>query len=203
MLHFLLACFLLAVLPGPDILFVVAQSVGRGFKTAFAVSLGLVSGLFVHTALVALGVGALVTASPVSLFVMKCAGAAYLGWLGFCAVRAKPEPAAKPCAALDLNAFGKCYKRGVIMNLLNPKVIIFFLSFLPGFLPPETKHVCLGLFGLGGIFAAVSLGVFSAVSWLGGWLNGKLDIGRYASSRGFAWTSACIFWFIGGWIAWR
>lgn len=81
-IEFIIASACLALLPGPDILFVLTQSIGRGFKAAFSVSLGLVSGLAFHTAAVALGVAALVAASPVLFHILKYLGAAYLVWLG-------------------------------------------------------------------------------------------------------------------------
>ena len=202
-IEFILASFCLAVLPGPDILFVLAQSIGRGFKAAFSVSLGLVSGLFVHTAAVALGVAALVAASPVLLNILQYMGAAYLAWLGIAAVRgagssARPAvPAEQPAASFSPWRF---YRRGVIMNLLNPKVIIFFLSFFPGFIPENTDHPGVFVFLLGTVFAGVTLCVFSSVSFAGGWLNKKWDIARFSNSRAFGWITAVIFWAIGVWI---
>lgn len=203
-LEFIVASFCLAVLPGPDILFVLAQSIGRGFKAAFLVSLGLVSGLFVHTAAVALGVAALVAASPVLLKILQYLGAAYLGWLGLSAVRAAGHNPSETDSvpAEHLFSFFQFYRRGVIMNLLNPKVIIFFLSFFPGFLPKESAHPGASVFLLGTVFAGVTLCVFAGVSLLGGWLNKKCDIARFSSGRAFGWITAVIFWAIGVWIVW-
>lgn len=200
--EFIFASFCLALLPGPDILFVLAQSIGRGFKAAFSVSLGLVSGLFVHTALVALGVAALVAASPVLLKILQYLGAVYLGWLGFWAVRDAGTSAQLPASTPAALSFFRFYRRGVIMNLLNPKVILFFLSFFPGFIPKDTPHPGLFVFLLGAVFAGVTLCVFGSVAALGGWLNQKCDVARFAGSRAFGWITAVIFWSIGFWIAW-
>ncbi len=201
-IEFLFVSFCLALLPGPDILFVLAQSVTRGFRPAFAVSLGLFSGLFVHTAAVALGVAALVAASPVLFKVIKILGALYLVFLGISALRATPVPVAgpQPENAQAPFAFGKFYRRGIIMNLLNPKVIIFFLSFLPGFVPAGSQHIGWQLVELGLGFALVSLVVFGLVSVFGGWLNKRFHIARYSASRPFAWITALLFWGIAGWI---
>lgn len=205
-IEFMLASFCLAVLPGPDILFVLTQSVSRGFKPAFFVSLGLVSGLFVHTAAVAVGVAALVAGSPVLLTVLQYLGAAYLGWLGLSGLlrtRASVQretPA--ETTAIEADSLGQFYGRGIIMNLLNPKVILFFLSFFPGFIPQNTAHTARAVFELGTVFAGITLCVFSAVSLLGGWVNQKWDINRFASSRVFAWITALLFWGIAGWIVW-
>lgn len=201
-IEFILASLLLALLPGPDILFVLAQSIGRGFKAAFSVSLGLVSGLFVHTALVALGVAALVAASPVLLTILQYLGAAYLAWLGVSAVRDAGTGAQLPASTPAALSFFRFYRRGVIMNLLNPKVIIFFLSFFPGFIPKGAQHPGVSVFILGTEFACVTLCVFGSVSVLGGWLNRKYDIARFSHSRAFGWITAVIFWSIGAWIAW-
>lgn len=201
-IEFLFVSFCLALLPGPDILFVLAQSVTRGFRPAFAVSLGLFSGLFVHTAAVALGVAALVAASPVLFKVIKILGALYLVFLGISALRATPAPAAgtQPENAQGPVSFGKFYRRGIIMNLLNPKVIIFFLSFLPGFVPAGSQYIGWQLVELGLGFALVSLVVFGLISVFGGWLNKRFHIARYSASRPFAWITALLFWGIAGWI---
>lgn len=204
-IEFIIASACLALLPGPDILFVLTQSIGRGFKAAFSVSLGLVSGLAFHTAAVALGVAALVAASPVLFHILKYLGASYLFWLGISAVRASRSGSAQsaPSAALSAESysFARFYRRGVIMNLLNPKVIIFFLSFFPGFIPRETPSAGWAVAGLGVTFAAVTLCVFTLVCVLGGWLNKRFHIARYASGRAFAWITAGIFGVIGAWIA--
>lgn len=201
-IEFLFVSFCLALLPGPDILFVLAQSVTRGFRPAIAVSLGLFSGLFVHTAAVALGVAALVAASPVLFKVIKILGALYLVFLGISALRAAPAPAAgtQPENTQEPFAFGKFYRRGIIMNLLNPKVIIFFLSFLPGFVPAGSQHIGWQLVELGLGFALVSLVVFGLISVFGGWLNKHFHIARYSASRPFVWITALLFWGIAGWI---
>ena len=203
-IEFIFASLLLALLPGPDILFVLAQSISRGFKAAFSVSLGLVSGLFVHTAAVAMGVAALVAASPVLLHILQYMGAAYLAWLGLSALRSTengPDTTSETLVQESFSPF-QFYRRGVIMNLLNPKVIIFFLSFFPGFIPKDTAYPGVSVFVLGAVFAGVTLCVLTGVSALGGWLNQKWDIARFSNSRAFGWITAVIFWSIGAWIAW-
>ena len=86
------------------------------------------------------------------------------------------------------------------MNLLNPKVIIFFLSFLPGFVPAGSQHIGWQMVELGLGFAMVSLVVFGLISLFGGWLNKRFHIARYSASRPFAWVTALLFWGIAGWI---
>lgn len=202
-IEFIFASLLLALLPGPDILYVLTQSVSRGFKAAFCVSLGLVSGLFVHTAAVAFGVAALVAASPKLLQGLQYLGALYLFWLGVGAVRSGGGTPAVTCegSAQETHTGAWFYRTGVIMNLLNPKVILFFLSFFPGFLPAGEVHVWRQTFGLGATFAVVTLSVFTSVAALGGWLNRRFAIERFAASRLFGWVTAGVFWLIGLWIA--
>lgn len=204
---FLLTSFLLCILPGPDIIFVMTQSVGRGVKAAFSVTLGLCSGLFFHTAAVALGVAALMAASPFFMTLIKIFGAAYLFWLGLSGLlslgKNKNEPeedASQSVSSQSYTPFA-LYKQGLVMNLFNPKVILFFLSFLPAFVPdkpafPQGLYIAF----LGFCFALTAFCVFGAVSVFGGWLNGALKIGRYARSKTFVCITAFIYWLIAGWI---
>lgn len=206
---FLSASFILCLLPGPDIIFVMTQSISRGVKAAFCVTCGLCSGLFFHTAAVALGVAALMAASPVFMTLIKVFGAAYLFWLGLTCLPIRAKNKKTEAREEDLTAksgagvytsFG-LYKQGLIMNLFNPKVILFFLSFLPAFVP-EGSALPKGLYiaFLGFCFALTAFCVFGAVSLLGGKLNDVLRIEHYTRSKVFAYATAFIYWFIAGWI---
>ncbi|MBN9324484.1 MAG: LysE family translocator, partial [Delftia acidovorans] len=132
----LLAFFGVAVLlglsPGPDNLFVLMQSAQRGWRVGLCVVLGLCLGLVVHTAAVALGLAALVAASPLLFTAIKLCGAAYLAWLAWGALRAVARPGEMPLAgAADPLTPARALRwvgRGVVMNLTNPKVLIFFLA---------------------------------------------------------------------------
>lgn len=205
-IKFILASLLLSLMPGPDIFFVMTQSIARGSRAALSVTLGLCSGLFFHTAAVALGLAALMAASPLCMTLVKIFGGLYLFWIGLCALRASKSgdksasPNIKP-SAQEQKGFFALYKQGLIMNLLNPKVILFFLSFLPAFVPADIS-VPYGVYiiFLGFCFALSALTVFGAVSFFGGYLNDVLHIGRYAQSKAFAWISALIYWLIAAWI---
>lgn len=203
LIKFIFASFLLSLLPGPDIFFVMTQSVTRGSKAAFSVTLGLCSGLFVHTAAVALGLAALMAASPLCMTLVKIFGGLYLFWLGVCVLRAyKNEKDTNPDIKTPLGGgYFALYKQGLIMNILNPKVILFFLSFLPAFVPTDIS-VPYGVYiiFLGLCFALVALSVFGAVSLFGGYLNGVLRLERRTKSKTFAWISALIYWLIAVWI---
>ena len=163
----------LAIAPGPDNIFVLTQSAMHGPRAGLLVTLGLCSGLFVHIAGVALGIAAIVRTSALAFTVLKLAGAAYLLYLGWQAFRgsssALPESDGPTLAAAAL------YRRGIIMNVTNPKVAIFFLAFLPQFVDPARGAVPMQIVVLGGVFMAAGLIVFSAIAWaagrLGAWLR--------------------------------
>lgn len=205
--QFVLASVALTLLPGPDILFVLTQSLTRGARAAWSVSLGLCSGLVFHTAAVAGGVALLLAESPVLFRVLKYCGAAYLLYLGVRAVlaaRKKSVQEANPaeCGGLPARNQWALYRQGITMNLLNPKVLLFFLSFLPGFVDPAADSPTLYVVLLGAIFAIQALVVFSAVSLLGGWIGTRMRIDRYMNSTGFAVLSAVLYAAIAVLIIW-
>ena len=143
---------ILALTPGPDNIFVLLQSAQRGWRAGLAVVVGLCAGILVHTAAVALGLAALFAASAVAFTVLKFCGAAYLAYLAWGALRAPaavasqdngPTPAASPVSLWRMAG------RGVVMNLTNPKVLVFFLAFLPQFADPALGGVAPQLMVLG------------------------------------------------------
>lgn len=196
--QFVLASIALTLLPGPDILFVLTQSLAQGTRAAFCVALGLCSGLVFHTAAVAFGVAILLAESPALFRLLKYCGAAYLLYLGVRAVlAARKKPAQKDdaseCGTLPATTQWALYRQGITMNLLNPKVLLFFLSFLPGFVDPAADSPTLYIVMLGAIFAIQALAVFSAVALLGGWIGTRMRIERYMNSTGFAVVSAVLY----------
>lgn len=154
---------LLGLAPGPDNLFVMLQSALRGRRAGMLVVLGLCTGLMVHTAAVALGLAALFAASTVAFNTLKWVGAAYMAYLAWQAFRAPATSleAAGPAPVSGL----RMYARGVIMNLTNPKVVIFFLAFLPQFVEPARGSVGLQVLWLGVVFIAATLLTFCAIAW--------------------------------------
>lgn len=166
---FVAASVALAFAPGPDNIFVLTQSAVHGRKAGFVVTLGLCSGLLVHTAAVSLGVAAIFQTSALAFNLLKLVGAMYLLYLAWQAFRA---------STADLSGAGetrmdlrKLYYRGVIMNLTNPKVAIFFLAFLPQFADPGTGSIAIQMLMLGGLFIVSALVVFGAISWSAGFLG--------------------------------
>ncbi len=141
LLAFFGVAVLLALSPGPDNLFVLVQSVQRGWRVGMCVVLGLCLGIVVHTTAVALGLAAVFAASSAAFTVLKWCGAAYLAWLAWGALRAPASTSAAPQVAGQLPPLPwrealRMVGRGVVMNLTNPKVLIFFLAFLPQFADP-------------------------------------------------------------------
>jgi threonine/homoserine/homoserine lactone efflux protein len=182
LLTFFGVAVLLALSPGPDNLFVLMQSIQRGPAVGMAVVRGLCVGIGVHTAAVAVGLAAVVAASPMAFDVMKWCGAAYLLYLAWGAwrapVEAKATDAAQPLAVYprlnwreDLRWVG----RGTVMNLTNPKVLIFFLALLPQFADPTRGSVPVQIMLLGGTFMLATFLVFGAVAYFSGWFGGLLQ----------------------------
>jgi len=173
LMAFVIASVLLGLAPGPDNIFVLTQSALYGKKSGILVTLGLCTGLVGHTAAVAFGVAAIFQTSVAAFTVLKVVGAIYLLFLAWQAFRASAGALEAPES--NLRSSGALYRRGIIMNITNPKVSIFFLAFLPQFASPENGQLAPQIFLLGGIFMSVSLVIFSAVAALagelGGWLN--------------------------------
>ena len=171
---------LLGLSPGPDNVFVLMQSATNGRKTGLLVTLGLCTGLLGHTAAVALGLAAILAASATAFTVLKLAGAAYLIYLAWGAVRAPVGPLSAGLSE-NLNPW-RMFGRGVVMNLTNPKVGIFFLAFLPQFVRPDAGPVALQVASLGGLFILAALLVFGGLAWfaslVGVWFQNSMRAQR-------------------------
>jgi RhtB (resistance to homoserine/threonine) family protein len=159
LMAFFATAFFLAFVPGPDNLFVMTQAALRGRNAGLRVVLGLCTGLVFHTMAVTLGVAVFFQKSQVAFSVLKYAGSAYLLYLAWQAFRARTENA--ETNSTQPTAGAKLYFRGILMNITNPKVSIFFLAFLPQFVNPQASHVGLQMLALGGIFIIATLVAFS------------------------------------------
>ncbi len=169
---FFTAAIALGLAPGPDNLFVLTQSALYGRPAGLIVTLGLCTGLVVHSVAVALGVAAIFKTSALAFTVLKLAGAGYLLYLAFQAFRAgASEIAASGTPELSNLAL---FRRGIVMNVTNPKVAIFFLAFLPQFADPARGSVPLQILMFGGLFIVATVLVFGAVALGGGMLGGVL-----------------------------
>ena len=154
---------LLGFTPGPDNIFVLLQSAMRGRKAGMWVVLGLCTGLVVHTAAVALGLAAVFAASAAAFAVLKYAGATYLAYLAWQAFRAPASDALS--ADADAPGSARMYTRGVVMNLTNPQVGIFFLAFLPQFIRADEGGIAPQVFWLGFLFVLATLLSFGVITW--------------------------------------
>ncbi|ALT76063.1 LysE family translocator [Paucibacter sp. KCTC 42545] len=158
--------------PGPDNLFVLMQSATQGRRAGMFVVLGLCTGLLVHTAAIALGLAAMFAASPLAFTLLKFAGAAYLAYLAWQVLRAPVGPLAE--ASQVQASPGTMYRRGVVMNLSNPKVVFFFLALLPQFVDAARGPVAGQIVQLGLLFMLSTLISFGAITWFAGSVRGLL-----------------------------
>jgi threonine/homoserine/homoserine lactone efflux protein len=170
---FFLASSLLAIAPGPDNVFVLTQSALHGRLSGLVVMFGLCTGLLVHTGAVAFGVAIIFQASAFAFTLLKIVGAAYLLWLAWQLFRVSPEQL--HISGNQQKSLGTLYRRGIIMNVTNPKVSIFFLAFLPQFADPDRGPISVQMLALGGIFILATILVFGSVALIGAamgeWLN--------------------------------
>lgn len=173
LLSFSLATIALAFSPGPDNIYVLTQSLVNGVKSGIATTAGLISGCIVHTTLLAFGVSAIITTSNTIFYGIKVLGAIYLLYLAFVVFKNDADVSI-PTSSEDektktlTKSYLQLYKQGFIMNLVNPKVMIFFLAFFPAFLWNETENTVLQFYVLGALFMIVSFLVFSFISILAG-----------------------------------
>ncbi len=166
LISFVGASMLLTIMPGPDIIYVLVQSVTNGKKYGIATSLGLVSGIIIHTSLVAFGVSAIIKQSENIYFLIKLFGALYLLYLAYQSYKSQEEVLLD--AKAEKNSLLKLFKQGFIMNVLNPKVSIFFLAFFPGFLFSTSQNIMTQFYILGALFMLQALLIFTLVSVLSG-----------------------------------
>jgi len=181
----------LAVSPGPDVIFVVANGMRHRASGAIAAALGIGCGSVLHALAAALGISTLVAASPTAFEILRYAGAAYLAFLGLQALKSwwtyqrPPDPEQAPELAPVEVSVWDVFRRGLITNVLNPKVIVFYLALLPQFINVDLGHVGLQIFLLGcihnmiGIVFLVGIGLAAgkASGWLaqtsfGKWMDG-------------------------------
>lgn len=178
---FSLAVLLLAITPGPDMTLWMSRAIRDGTAIGMMAMLGTNLGIVIHTLLVAFGVSALVVASPVAFLVLKTAGAGYLLWLAIQAIRNRSvlvvEAVGKSSASKS-----KAFLNGLWVNLLNPKIIIFFMTFLPQFVSVNDPHVTGKLIFLGVLSILIALPVAIVVvlgaNGLADWLKRKPQVMR-------------------------
>ena len=172
LVSFSLATMALAISPGPDNIYVLTQSLVNGSKSGVATTAGLISGCIVHTILLAFGISAIITASPSIFYGIKILGALYLLYLAHKVFKSNSEITVIDNA--PKKKYSQLFKTGVIMNLVNPKVMIFFLAFFPGFLWDPSEATVSQFIILGGTFMVVSFITFSCIALLAGSISSYL-----------------------------
>ncbi len=186
---FLAASLALIVAPGPDSLYVLARGVGQGRRAGVISALGTSTGLLVHTSAAALGVAALLQASTFAYTIMRLAGAAYLLYLGIRTLLSKqsfnlPEAGARTSGA-------RMYAQGALTNILNPKVALFFVAFLPQFADPRSGALAPQMLLLGVVFALMGLAYLVLVALISSAL-GRLLRARPAWARRLRWLTGSV-----------
>jgi len=177
LLSFSLATIALALSPGPDNIYVLTTSLSRGMKSGLVTAAGFVAGCIVHTTLLAFGISAIITASAGLFYAIKALGALYLIYLAYKVFRSDANIEFDPAATEpDKNhkSNTQFFKIAVFMNLVNPKVMIFFLAFFPGFLWDVDGNTVEQFYILGLLFMAVSMLIFGGIAILAGSISGYL-----------------------------
>lgn len=150
-------------MPGPDIIYVIMQSISNGKKYGIVTALGLVSGIIVHITLIAFGISTIINNSKNLFFAIKLIGALYLFYLAFITYK-KPSTINLENTQVSKKTLFELYKKGFVMNVLNPKVAIFFLAFFPGFIIESQGNIILQIYILGFIFIIQAIVVFVLIS---------------------------------------
>ncbi|PHO09237.1 MULTISPECIES: LysE family translocator [Malaciobacter] len=170
---FIIASFLLCIAPGPDNIYVLTQGMTKSKKAAIITTLGLCTGLIIHTSAAAFGISMIFKTSQIAFDIVKYLGVAYLLYIAYQVYKHRNEPLNLDTKASkkDLKAL---YFKGFLMNILNPKVSIFFLAFLPQFVSVQNGNIPLQMIILGLIFMALTIIVFSLIGVAGNLLSEKL-----------------------------
>ncbi|WP_406537741.1 LysE family translocator [Fibrobacter sp.] len=210
MLEFFIAALVIGIAPGPDNLFVLAQSATYGARLGFCIILGLCTGIAIHTCLLVAGVSALIAASPTAFFVIQCLGAAYLLYLAYKSFGVKagvvhvdschPERSVTeskdPVKSSGVPSARSLYMRGIIMNLTNPKVILFVLSLIPPAVRLDRPiHPSLQMAIFGGEFILATMIVFGGIALLAGTVK-KFLLTSPKANRNLNWFSGAVFVFL-------
>ncbi len=172
---FLAASLVFIATPGPDMIYVITRGVAQGRRAAFVSATGVCCGLSVHTTFAAIGLSALLASSALAFSLVKYAGAAYLVYLGVKTILSKDAfSSSEEVGPTDVRLV---FLQGVLSNVLNPKVALFFLAFLPQFVNPDAGAASAQMFILGAVFALLGLIILSIVAYfsgaLGGWLGSR------------------------------
>ncbi len=191
LLAFALAAFVLAVTPGPDMALFVSRTMNWGRSHGFATVLGATTGIAVHTMLVAFGISVLIVTAPALFWTLKIVGALYLVWLAIQAIRDGGGILGTKAAGKQ-PSWGQSYLTGLGINLTNPKVALFFVTFLPQFVSADDPAAASKLMFLGLEFVIVSLPVVIAIVLFAEWLTRTLKENAWVG-KALNWSFAAVF----------
>lgn len=180
LLSFLAASIILSFMPGPDNIFVITESLSTGHKNGVAISVGLASGVMIHTLAAATGLSIIIQQSALAFSIIKYLGATYMFYLAYTAIKEKPPVfnLDKPEIKKKKNTF-QYIQTGFLMNILNPKVSLFFIAFLPQFISEGGFNIILQMIILGLIFMLQALIIFSLIAVLSGRLTKYLNSSKF------------------------
>jgi len=191
LLPFLTASVLLTLSPGPDIMYVLIQSLSNGTRAGILTTIGLVCGIIIHTSLVAFGVSAILKESETVYLVIRILGACYLLYLAYSVWKSKSQIRLQTNSGQKIQGLS-LLKRGFIMNVINPKVSIFFLAFFPGFLWDTKENIVYQFFILGALCMLQAFILFSIVAILSGKIASYLN--KNSNIEGvFKWLQIAVF----------
>lgn len=185
LLAFIAAGLLLNLTPGPDVFYIVNHALRSGVRAGLVAALGITAGCCVHIAAAAIGVSALVAASATAFTVLKWVGAAYLVYVGASMLLSRGKPASLPAAAATpvSASLRSVFSRGFLTNALNPKVALFFLAFVPQFIPHDAPHPSLSFLLLGLLFNFNGMWVNFGWAWAAAWMARRVGL----VARGVRW----------------
>jgi len=179
---FIISGLLLNIAPGPDSLLIMTRSASQGWRAGSAAALGIGTGTLVHVLAAALGLSALLSASAAAFTVVKVVGAAYLVYIGVGMLWTRRSQGAKPSDPLAPLSHRRIYAQGFLTNVLNPKVALFFLAFVPQFIAADAPHKALAFIVLGLVFDFNGMLWCHALALFTGMASRQLRLGR-------AWTA--------------
>lgn len=189
---FSVAAIILAITPGPDMALFLSRAINYGRAHGIMAMLGALSGVLIHTALVAFGISVLITAAPLAFLGLKIIGALYLLWLAYSALRSGQDFSLGSNASTVKPKLKNSYFTGLGINLLNPKIVLFFITFLPQFVSAADPYAVYKLFSLGILFNVLSLPILVAMIFSADWLAKALTKSKWVG-RALNYSFAAIF----------
>ena len=195
-----IACLAVNLSPGPSVLLVTSVSAARGFRAGLFTVLGMSAGAFLHVLLAASGVAAALAAAPIAFTLVKYLGAVYLIYLGIDLFRARPEATTKPGLRAGPGGW-QYFRRGLLVDALNPKIALFFLAFIPQFLHAVEVPGFLVSVALGSVFLVTGAIVNGSLAWLV-----AAGATRVSGSPGdwiHRWIPGCVLLYLGMRLLWQ